>query len=64
MEQPLEVWRVMELVAELWTPSMMSISPLAGQLGPTSLRRAISTRKFEVETDKKLTKMQATFHSQ
>ena len=34
IEQPAEVWRVMESVAAKWTPSMISISPLEGQLGP------------------------------
>ena len=36
MEQPLEVWRVIVFVVAPLTPSMMSISPIAGQLGPTS----------------------------
>ena len=36
MLHPLEVWRVAWSVLARLTPSMMSISPSLGQLGPTS----------------------------
>ena len=42
MEQPSEVCKVMALFAFSLTPSMMSISPSLGQLGPTIQNAGLS----------------------